>query len=296
MTPTERFYSDRKNGPRARSHKELPEATSNALQSLVRQRLQSNWLAQEFPSHCPDGNAVVDTNQYALAAELAGLFAGVEWPLWQETPSEDTLFDVIEYVGRRVSKPIEGGWHEYMKHFELSFDKKAGQAEYRSAINLLLSRGGTVFELTSQMIVQRVGSPETHTALRALRPNTGDTTLDSLIEEGRTKYLSRHSADRATAIEKLWDGFERLKTIDVPGDKKTSVQVLLAHIVDLPFRAVIEAEMQDLTKLGNSFQIRHHETGKSPIPPSAQDYVMGRMANLLIYLLDQSGRLLAPGV
>ncbi len=54
--------------------------------------------------------------------------------------------------------------------------------------------------------------------------------------------------------------------------------------------------MQDLTKLGNSFQIRHHETGKSPIPSSAQDYVMGRMANLLIYLLDQSGRLLAPGV
>lgn len=187
-------------------------------------------------------------------------------------------------------------WHEYMKHFELSFDKKAGHAEYRDAVNLLLSRGGTVFELTSQMIVQRVGAPETRTALRTLRPNTGDATLDVLIETGRTRYLSRHAADRATAIEKLWDGFKRLKTIDVPGDKKNSVKVLLANIADVPFRAIVEAEMQELTKLGNGFQIRHHETGKPPVPGSAQDYIVRRMAALLTYLLDQSGRLVAPGV
>lgn len=289
---TPSFYSDRVNGPVARTHDDLPEATADGLKALVKRLIGANWLAERFPMNCPDGASVSDTDGWALGADLAALVPGVNWPLWQDAIDDTTLFDVLEYVGQRLSKPIQRGWHEWFKHYELDFDRKTGVIEYRNEVNQLLSRGGTVYEMSGAMEIHRVGSPEVQTALRTLRPATGDTTLDALLETARTMYLSRSAADRATAIEKLWDGFSRLKSLDVPGQGKVkqSVAALLSNITDEPFRDFIEAELRTLTDFGNQFQIRHHEVGQTPIPTDAQDYIVARMVNLIVLLLDQSGR------
>ena len=285
------FYSDRTNGAVARTHEELPEATADGLKALVERRIDSNFLAEEFPSYCSDGNGIEGTNKFSVGPDLTALVPGATWPLWQEETDDATLFDIVEYVGQRVSKPSNAEYHSFLRHYELDFDKKAGREQFRAEVNQILSRGGTVFEMNSQMQVQRVGPPEVQTALRSLRPDTGDVTLDALLETARNLYLSRDEADRATAIEKLWDGFERLKTIDDPTDKKRSVTALLAHISDPAVRDLINEEMTALTKIGNSFQIRHHEVGKHPLPADAQDYIATRMVNVIVLLLDQPGRL-----
>lgn len=285
------FYSDRTNGAVARTHEELPEATADGLKALIQRRIDSNFLAEEFPSYCSDGNGVEGTNNFSVGPDLNALVPGATWPLWQDETDDTTLFDVIEYVGQRVSKPSKAEYHSFMRHYELDFEKKAGRQQFRTEVNQILSRGGTVFEMNSQMQVQRIGSPEAQAALRSLRPDTGDDTLDALLETARKLYFSRNAADRATAIEKLWDGFERLKTVDDPTDKKRSVTALLAHISDPAVRGLIDEEMTALTKVGNSFQIRHHEVGKHPLPPDAHDYIATRMVNVIVLLLDQSDRL-----
>ncbi|WP_403025207.1 hypothetical protein [Salinibacterium sp. GXW1014] len=285
------FYSDRVNGSVAREHETLPSATAEGLKSLVQRRIDSNWLAKEFPSFCPDGAGITGTNHHDIGPDLSALVPGVEWPLWDGVVTDETLFDVVEYVAQRVAKPTDGPYHSFFKHYELNFDETAGRAEFREDVNVRLKRGGTVFEMSEQMQIQRVGTPEVQAALRQLRPASGDSTLDSLIETARELYVSRSVADRATAIEKLWDGFERLKTIDDPTDKKRSVTRLLGHIADAAFRDVLAEEMTFLTKVGNSFQIRHHEVGKHPIPSGSQDYFAARMSNLIVTLLAQSGRL-----
>jgi hypothetical protein len=145
--------------------------------------------------------------------------------------------------------------------------------------------------MNSAMQIERAGSPEVQAALRQLRSNSGDATLDDLLESARGLYLSRSAANRKIAIEKLWDAFERLKTLDVPTDKKKSVAALLDHIGDPAFREVVGTEMANLTSFGNSFQIRHHEVGKHALRDDAEDYVVARMANLLILLLASSHRL-----
>lgn len=287
------FYSDRVNGAVARTHEELPEATSDGLQALVQRRIDADFLAEEFPSYCSDGNGIEGTNNFSIGPDITALVPGATWPLWEKEPDDATLFDIIEYVGQRVSKPSNGHYHSFMRHYELNFDQAAGRAQFRAEVNQLLSRGGTVYEMNSQMQIERVGSAEVQTALRSLRPDTGDSTLDQLLETARRLYLSRNPADRASAIEKLWDGFERLKTLDDPSDKKRSISALLAHISDPAIRALIDEEMSDLTKIGNSFQIRHYEVGKHPIPTDAQDYIATRMVSVIVYLLDQSGRLAA---
>ena len=288
---TSPFYSDRTKGAAPRTHEVLPEATADGLKALVQRRISANYLAEEFPSYCADGYGIEGTNHYEIGPDLVALVPDATWPLWQEATDDTVLFDIVEYVAERVSKPSNGHYHEFMRHHELSFDRKAGRAQFRKEVNVLLSRGGTVFEMNTQMQIERVGSPEVRLAVRSLRPATGDATLDTLLEQARTLYLSRSPADRATAIEKLWDGFERLKTIDDPSDKKRSVTALLAHVPDQAFRDVIGEEMLALTKLGNGFQIRHYEVGKHPLAAEAQDYVATRIVNLIVYLLDKSGRL-----
>jgi hypothetical protein len=290
---TASFYSDRVNGAAARTHEDLPEATASGLRALVERLIDTNWLAEEFPSFCSDGDGIEGTNRYHLGPSLTAMVPGATWPLWQEEIHDATLFDIVEYIGHRLSKPSNRKFHPYLHHFELDFDKQAGRAQYISEVNSILRRGGTVFEMSEAMQIHRVGSPEVQTALRSLRPDTGDVTLDGLIETARKMYLSRSASDRDVAIEKLWDAFSRLKSLDVPGQGKVkeSVASLLANIAEEPFRAFIDAEMKALTDFGNQFQIRHHEVGQTPIPSDAQDYIVARMVSLIVYLLDQSDRL-----
>lgn len=49
--------------------------------------------------------------------------------------------------------------------------------------------------------------------------------------------------------------------------------------------------MLALTKIGNAFNLRHHETDKHPVPPEAYDYLYSRMGSLIITLLRESNRL-----
>jgi hypothetical protein len=288
---TPSFYTDRMYGAVPRTLETLPDPTAEGLKSLVQRRIEGNWLAEEFPSYCPDGDGIEGTNKFQIGPDLVALVPGATWPLWQESVADEVLFDVVEYVGQRLSEPSNGRWHDFFKHHELTFDKKAGRSAFRSDVNTLLSRGGTVFEMNSAMQIERAGSPEVQAALRQLRSNSGDATLDDLLESARGLYLSRSAANRKIAIEKLWDAFERLKTLDVPTDKKKSVAALLDHIGDPAFREVVGTEMANLTSFGNSFQIRHHEVGKHALRDDAEDYVVARMANLLILLLASSHRL-----
>lgn len=287
----ESYFSDSVRGTTPRVREELTEATRGALRALIDRRIQANWLAQEFPSMCPDGDGVVGTNVHGLGADIQGMISSATWPLWQEATTDEDLFDMLEYIGRRASLPKEAGYHQFFRHYELSFDSRAGRIAFARDVNELLARGGSVFEMTPDMHVRRKGAPETTQTLSLLRPDTGDSTLDALIETGRVHFASRIAAQRQTAIEKLWDAFERLKSIDAPGDKRQSVEALLGRVADQQFRQVVAQEMRDLTNLGNTFQIRHHEIGKPPIPVDSQDYVAGRMANLLVLLLRSSGRL-----
>ena len=54
---------------------------------------------------------------------------------------------------------------------------------------------------------------------------------------------------------------------------------------------MVEADIQALTDIGNKFRIRHHETYVENLPEELYGYFVGRMANLLLALLAQSGGL-----
>lgn len=287
------FFTDRVDGPVPQSAEELAPATATALYSLVTSKVDANWFAKLYPIHCEDGKGITSTNVRPLWENARGLIPALPEQMWAEWDGSDgALFDLVEYASRRVSEPLEDRWHDYFGHYELSFDKHSGQKTFRSEVNQLLHRGGTVFELSDDLRIIRVGSPSVQKVIEELSPMSGDEKLDRDLAQAVKLYQSRDIDDRVIAVERLWDAFERLKTIDLPAaSKKVSADALLEHIDSRAFRTFVKAEMVCLTAFGNEFTIRHHETNKHPVPPEALDYLFARMGSLITLLLSESSRL-----
>ena len=91
---------------------------------------------------------------------------------------------------------------------------------------------------------------------------TDDDELNKLIKDAKDRFFN--PKDKQIAIEKLWDAFERIKTY-YEGNKKVSSEKLVS-IVSKDFNSeLIDNEFQILTKVGNEYRIRHHETDKKEI-------------------------------
>lgn len=91
--------------------------------------------------------------------------------------------------------------------------------------------------------------------------DTGDKALDKLLETARAKFLNRSLDVRKDGLEKLWDAWERLKTVEPDKDKKGQATALLNKATKEPnYRKLLEDEAMALTSIGNNFMIRHTET------------------------------------
>lgn len=293
-TADSEFYSDREGGAGPRDRDQLPQATARGLLNLVQTKLEANWFAKRFPEQCYDGRGVVGTVFQSIRVDIQALIPDIAFPLLgNDDLADETIFDLVEYAAQRVAEPSEGDWHSGLKHHELAFNEKSGRKAFRSEVNQILARGRAAYELSESLQVHRLGTVEVRKAVADLTPNTGDEVLDDLVVEARQLYTSHRRGDRKTGIDKLWDAFERLKTIDLPsGDKRASADRLLLHIDQAALRAEVAEEMRALTAIGNTFNIRHHETGKHIVPLEAYDYFFARMSNLMVLLLRESGRLL----
>jgi hypothetical protein len=123
-------------------------------------------------------------------------------------------------------------------------------------------------------------------------PASGDRRLDELLEDALGQFRKPGPGERQKGVERLWDAWERLKTLDHGDNKRVSVRILLDVAASEPrFRALLEAEARALTDIGNEFQIRHFETSKAAIEiPEQLDYLFHRMFALMHLLLFSRAR------
>ena len=108
---------------------------------------------------------------------------------------------------------------------------------------------------------------------------TDDDELNKLIKDAKDRFFN--PKDKQIAIEKLWDAFERIKTY-YEGNKKQSSEKLVS-IISKNFNSdLLESEFLSLTKVGNEYRIRHHETDKKEITePKHLNYLFFRMLTLI---------------
>lgn len=123
-------------------------------------------------------------------------------------------------------------------------------------------------------------------------PPSGDAMLDELLRDACLKFKDPAPKTRAEATEKLWDAWERLKSLEVQGNKRLSVARLLDQCSPEPeFQTLLKVEAQELTEIGNTFHIRHFETDKVALQHAEQnDYLFHRMFALIHLLLFSRAR------
>lgn len=117
--------------------------------------------------------------------------------------------------------------------------------------------------------------------------------LTILLEIAIEKIQSVDIEEKQIAVEKIWDAFERMKTLYEDStsniDKKKSAEMIVNKISGNKqnWLDLFNAEFKTLTEIGNIYRIRHHETTKIKIEkPEWLDYFFGRCYALISMVIQ----------
>lgn len=291
------YFSEKEEGERPRTSEEIGEAAWGGIKAQIATRIENGAFGASYPASCEDGRGAIGTDAEMLwqgmRAEVPNLQER-EWPPWyhQETmPRTLDVLDMIEFCWRCVGQPERGSYHSFFDHYHLTFDIELGQDEFREDINRIFRRNGLAYVLTEDGEVERLAPLVLRENLASIKFQSRDDDLNQMLDSACSKFLDPDEDVRLEALEKLWDAWERLKSLGPGRDKKARITALLdctAGPSSPELRQSLEHEARELTRIGNSMRIRHSErdqervSGGEPI-----DYLFHRLFSL-IYLILRS--------
>lgn len=286
----------------------------NGIAVIVNSLIGNNLLAKDFPKQCPDGNGICGVDEQSFYVAAFAVISGTQNLLPQnggdiQYLSTNNLFDIpfeseeeiekkevrftydvldfIEFTYRHINDVQNGAYHDYFKHYELKFPgTTVARVRFVSEINEIFERNYVGFQLCDDGNIQRIVD---EVLLHPIYSSKMEPKLEELIQDATNKFRNPRLNERKIALEKLWDAFERLKTIEIPEEKqkKQSVDILLskASFGQLPFKDILENECKTLTNIGNQYQIRHFEKYTEQIVSEEHlDYLFYRMYSLVSLL------------
>jgi hypothetical protein len=279
---THEYFSDRVAGPRPRVEEEISPNAWAGLVSLVLRGLEEPLFAEFFPLQCPDGRGVYACDERVFRLALVADIPDLNWPLREdEVPPTLVALDLVEFLHANASEPTELDFHSFYAHSHLTFDHVSGQRQLRERVNRMFARNGLAYELSEAGSVVRLTSAPVAELLRYALPSTQDPVFDELLERARSKFTSPDPAVRREALEHVWDAFERAKTILDPDKQRGAAALLAASARSSADEAALNDEFKALTRIGNEFRIRHHETRVTEIDSSLVDWLFTRMIAVL---------------
>lgn len=158
-------------------------------------------------------------------------------------------------------------------------------------VNRILGRNGLAYEITEGGEVRRVLSAVIGDLLVRAYFRTGDQLLDVMLEESRRKFSDPDPLIRREALERLFDSWERIKTL-ADNDKAKSTNLILDRASPDPaFRQLLEKEAKELRDIGNGYLLRHHERTQTPVVDTDHvDYLFHRLFVLVDLVIRKNSR------
>lgn len=288
-----RYWTEQEYGARPPTVDVIDRRVWDGVRGLINTAVDDGSFGYRFPEECHDGGDFFGCNWQAFGQVLRAEVPGIEWPPPdQGLPPTDDILDVLVFCANSVGKPVKGDYHSFYRHHHLSWDREAGLARFLSDVNRIFARNGVAYELTPDGARRLLAEPLAE-ALRLMVFKTGDDETDRLLETARQLIALPREEDRRNALEKLWDAFERVKTLEPGSDKKQRADALLDRVAapNTKFREMLGVEAHALTKIGNTFRIRHSEVNQERLSSLEHvDYLYWRMFAFVRMLLRATGR------
>lgn len=313
------YFSDREHYNNEISSMQITINAWNGIATLVNSLIANNNFAKDFPRQCPDGNGIFGVDEHSFYTKARSVIPAINFlpengcietlssslSFFEESDpfenneikqnKEITQFtyntlDFIEFVFKHIVDVENDQYHEFFHHYELKFlQTTSAQKQFVSDINEIFERNNIAFKLCSNGEIQRIIDKELEQII-AEHTRPEDEELDKLLQQAISKIKKSKFEERQIALERLWDAFERLKTIIKPDNKKESINQLLEKVSNnnQKFQEQLNKECNDLTAIGNNFMIRHFEKDKIAINDSQHlDYLFFRMYTLIRLLLTR---------
>ena len=258
-------------------------------------------LAWLFPNWCPDGYGCcgLDYEKYnnALMFEIPALFRDkynkkIKKPIYsgpfQQADDFDqyALLDFIEYIGFNCKDITVRDFHSYFMHNHINLlETSSVFKNFYKEINNIFNKTGLLYILTPNKLIERVVendiiSQKIKTDIETLK----EPGIKELMEEAINLFKQPNPVALKTAVEKIWDALERLKTFYTEFDKKDSIKKIVNDMSNgqADFLNLFNEEFITLTNIGNNFRIRHHETDRIDITDIRHyDYFFNRCLSLI---------------
>lgn len=196
------------------------------------------------------------------------------------------LLDFIEFIARNLKDVSIQTQKQGRQENRLIFSESCKIFnDFSNDINNLFNKAGLLLTLTNNKTIERIIEYNILTADivsiidAVIEPGTKE-----LLNEAITLFKQPHPTAKKNAVEKLWDAFERLKTYYTTLNKKASASKIVEDMSNgqLEFAELFDVEFKALTKIGNDFRIRHHETDKIDITDDRHhDYFFNRCMSLI---------------
>jgi hypothetical protein len=251
---------------------------------------ERDYFAMSAPDRCPDGHEYF-WEQEAVSKALVGQLGVVTWPV--SVPADDAMTDqqVIELVEaffQLVAKPTESWFHSFCgSSHPTAYNMAAGRYDYTVSVNALLDKFSTGLRIQNGKI-RSSGSPVMTPRLVEALPFGGDDHLRSLVSMALSDFKLADPQKRWSALRNMADGYERIKSAQVPGNKRQSVARLVTALrPEAALAEHLDALLREMTSLSNDLTIRHHEVGTVEIIEDADliDFLFYSYYNLIRFAL-----------
>lgn len=261
-------------------------------------------ISWKYPEECEDGRGCCGLDKWQLAEEMryeipslfisdsgeVGIPRTIRNVFEPESKVEKydqyALLDFIEFMYTNVHDVQKREYHKFYNHYHLiAKNTTMVKSIFRDRINECFEKLGLLYTLNSHGEVERVlvndvtSTEAVNTVLSVQEKGTKE-----LLQEAIDFHRSHDPNAARDAVEKLWDAFERLKTYYTNLNKQDSANKIISDMADEDesYISLFTEEFKELTKIGNEYRIRHHETDKTEISDiHYYDYFFNRCLSLI---------------
>ena len=181
------------------------------------------------------------------------------------------LLDYIEFIGQNITDYQQLDYHLFYQHRHIRIlGTQTIFEDFKNDINDAFSLTGLLYILDKTKQIERVTNTDAQISANLTQiENVEESGLKQLMMDAVRLYKNPRPEIYHTALEKIWDALERIKTICMGSgiDKKASLSELINRISNgqPEYIKLFNTEFQTLTDIGNRFRIRHHEMDKIDI-------------------------------